>query len=686
MKNTNSAIISLNKSLFSLIIILSFCFLLQSCVKQDTNINIIPATSYLELSKHYVDSLDNDIIYVDDIDFTPTSKDEYITNMKMTVSKSITIKSFNKENNATFKNGMFLLKGNKSFGDDINVRFENINFDGNIDSSNLSYFELLEEGFYGHAVEFYGNVNCEFINCNFSNYYHDNGAIIEARYDDYTMVESLSSLFPDLSNCKLNLTFDNCNLSNNTSLYSGGALYIEGNNNIVLNIKNSTFSNNHSSALYSFGGGAIYAKGTKLSINNCKFINNVGNCVYDEATYFVDNYGFNYLQDNSLGGAFYVSNGQINMVNSVIDHNVCTRGGGVALTNSIGLFDGCIFSNNVATRCNLFVEDDSINLPCSVGMGGALYSEGFKTNNVTFINSSIVDNVADIAYAGIFNYYDGLGLSSTGNTYVSLILSTYMNNNVRRSYSYDQTSILWNNVPGDIFYDPSLIVKGSLIVDESFEENFPKLVLPSSESNYSSFIPLSKQMEYLTISYDDYIPVLSYNEVDSWIIPNGEINSDYYKTYKTDKFLVGSNFNKDLYCSTVMPENNILTILLISSISLFVCLILLLLLIRFIIKRKKLKNIDNQVSDSDNNVVKKYVYVNYTKEQIEQSIQNVKIKSPLTNREKEVLTELLLGNKQIDIAKKLYISVSTVKDFYKKIYIKFEVESKEELVKKILGI
>ncbi len=57
-----------------------------------------------------------------------------------------------------------------------------------------------------------------------------------------------------------------------------------------------------------------------------------------------------------------------------------------------------------------------------------------------------------------------------------------------------------------------------------------------------------------------------------------------------------------------------------------------------------------------------------------------------TARELEVLREILRGRKQSEVAHYLGIEVSTVKDFYKKIYTKLNVSNKDGLFLKIAEI
>ncbi len=55
----------------------------------------------------------------------------------------------------------------------------------------------------------------------------------------------------------------------------------------------------------------------------------------------------------------------------------------------------------------------------------------------------------------------------------------------------------------------------------------------------------------------------------------------------------------------------------------------------------------------------------------------------LTHRELEVLREIMRGRKQSEVAHYLGIEVSTVKDFYKKIYTKLDVSNKDGLFLKV---
>ena len=58
----------------------------------------------------------------------------------------------------------------------------------------------------------------------------------------------------------------------------------------------------------------------------------------------------------------------------------------------------------------------------------------------------------------------------------------------------------------------------------------------------------------------------------------------------------------------------------------------------------------------------------------------------LTKREKEILKHMLLGEKRKDIAVKLYISDSTVKNIITNILSKLEVDNREELCKTVKKI
>ena len=65
-------------------------------------------------------------------------------------------------------------------------------------------------------------------------------------------------------------------------------------------------------------------------------------------------------------------------------------------------------------------------------------------------------------------------------------------------------------------------------------------------------------------------------------------------------------------------------------------------------------------------------------------LSHVKTLDPLTEREKDVLAELLSGKSNKEIAEALFISESTVKTHVRSIFSKYDVSSRAELISTLL--
>ncbi len=77
------------------------------------------------------------------------------------------------------------------------------------------------------------------------------------------------------------------------------------------------------------------------------------------------------------------------------------------------------------------------------------------------------------------------------------------------------------------------------------------------------------------------------------------------------------------------------------------------------------------------------VMTRYSDAEIERFTEILSEIANLTVRELDVLREIMRGHKQSEVAHYLGIEVSTVKDFYKKIYTKLDVSNKDGLFLKI---
>ena len=159
------------------------------------------------------------------------------------------------------------------------------------------------------------------------------------------------------------ITLTNLTLTNATST-ARGAIYNQG----TLTATNCTFTNNTVTITYINigGGGAIYNKGTIISLSGCTFTNN--NASYDGSY-------------NIGGGAIY-NQGTINsLIDCNFTKNTATHcGGAICNWNNIISLSGCIFTNNTATND---------------GYGGAIYNyEGTITslNGCNFTNNTATTN------------------------------------------------------------------------------------------------------------------------------------------------------------------------------------------------------------------------------------------------------------------------------------------------------
>ena len=79
------------------------------------------------------------------------------------------------------------------------------------------------------------------------------------------------------------------------------------------------------------------------------------------------------------------------------------------------------------------------------------------------------------------------------------------------------------------------------------------------------------------------------------------------------------------------------------------------------------------------------VRMRYTDEEIDRILRDTEEVNLLTDRELDVLRELLKGRKQSEIAYYLGITVNTVKEYTRKVYGKLGVGSKNELFERIDG-
>ncbi|MCQ2771296.1 MAG: LuxR C-terminal-related transcriptional regulator, partial [Clostridia bacterium] len=625
------------------------------------------------------------------IDFTPTDD---IANciMRIEIDKSLTIKSGYNYRKAVLKNGSLILEGGKTSDNRSTFIIENIVFDGLINTNQLKYSDfdypwseeeqeyiLDEPEMAQYALSFKGNVDAKFVGCDFQNYMHEYGPILHIRYGDYTSIPSLMEMFGDYSGCSLNISFDKCNIANNAALYDGGALFIEANKNVALSMTNCVIKDNYSGECeFSIGGGAIYASGTSLSIENSRIENNSANHVFSDRD-LPD-------EDKIQGGGIYAEGSKLSIVNCYIVGNEASMGGGLSLVNVDGIIDGCVLANNRA-------EEHSTNWTGDVGpwnnmaQGGAIYHSGLTGSKVLVLNSSIYNNSAQNAYGGIYSHYSGVFVDIAAGE-LELEFCAYYNNTCDSTYDYhDEKMILWASHPGDIMEIPYIKATCSIIIDDTFSDVFPRYEKPALDNKYNYVASNGKlNSDNITINY---------NGVSGQIVACGEfdfsIPSDYSDSLIGNRYSgklnnphIGSNYDISLYKEI---ENDSLN----TSFALYyiiLAIIVVIILVAVLITRKKEQSNNDKTLESIVDKTNAPIIVNawFTKEDIDTIMTTLTRVQTLTGRETEVLVEMLEGKKQKEIAYDLGIEITTVKDFYRKIYDKLGFSNKEELFKRCSGI
>ena len=677
-------------SLILIAVILISVMLCSACDGENKEI----ITSFTDLKTAIRAAEDGDTLYVGDIDFTP-SGDIFNLIMRIEADKSLTIKSGKRNAKSVFTNGSFILSGSKTGDSRTHFYFENIIFDGGVDTSSLMFSDfdcqwseveqryLLDEPRIAqYTLSFKGNVDAEFVGCDFENYTHEYGPVMNVRYGDYTSAPSLLEMFGDYSVCTLNLSFSDCNFTGNAAAYDGGAIFIEGNRNVTFTARDCVFENNYSGdTQFSVGGGAIYAKGAKLMLERCRFENNTANHLFPDSE-LPDS-------DTTSGGGMFLYDTEFTMSDSVIVGNTASMGGGVGFRNAHGVADGCVFTGNRA-------EEYSTNWTGDTGpwnnmaQGGAIYHMGDTGSKVTIINSSIYGNSAQNAYGGIYSYYAGVTIDEITAGQLELQLCTYAGNTCDSVYDYGTSDILpWCTHPGDFLEIPYIKMTGCIVIDESFAKDFPHHVLPSADSVYNYIAsPEDAMEEGLNITCPEKPTHLSFD------IPKGldfaipaeisqKLSTDWYNG-KLKNVSVGDNYKTSLYPSSnhTVDASCLYWIIPMAVAVAAICVLGLILYKR---GRKLEDNHESEVpvsgitnsAENAPSIVKAW----FNKEEIEVIVKYFPKIQTLTAREKEVFIEILEGKKQKEIAYDLGIEITTVKDFYRKIYGKLDLYNKDDLLK-----
>ena len=651
-------------------------------------------TSFTDLKAAIRAAKDGDTLYVGDIDFTP-SGNIFNSLMRVEADKSLTVKSGKSDGKAVFTNGSFILSGAKTDDGRNTFHFENIIFDGGVDTSSLKFSDydyqwseeeqryLLDEPRVAqYAISFKGNVDAEFADCDFKNYTHEYGPVMHVRYGDYTAAPSLMEMFGDYSGCTLSLSFYDCIFSSNAAAYDGGAIYIEGNGNVTFTASDCVFENNYSGDTpFSVGGGAIYAKDAKLSMERCRFEHNTANHLFPDSE----------LPDSDItqGGAMFLYNTEFALSESVIAGNTASMGGGIGFRSADGVADGCVFTGNRAVEHSTNWTGDTGPWN-NMAQGGAICHMGATGSKVTVINSSIYGNSAQNAYGGIYSYYAGVTIDEISAGRLELQLCTYTGNTCDSVYDYSAADILpWCTHPGDILEIPYIKTAGCILIDDSFTKDFPRRELPSADNGYNYIAsPGDAEADGLNITCPDSPAHLSFDipkDMD-FAVPTEAVQSIIGDRYdgKLKTARAGDNYSASLYPAADQSEDNgiLYWIIAVAVVAAAIAVLALTLYKR----KKKLEEVHetevpvSEIADPAE-TAQPIVKAWFTKEEIDVIMKSLPKAQTLTGRETEVLVEMLEGKRQKEISYDLGIEITTVKDYYRKIYGKLDLSNKDELLK-----
>lgn len=633
---------------------------------------------------------DGDTLLVGDIDFRGEEQ-LHKSIFRIDVSKDITIKGAYKNKKSIFTSGSFNLAGTKVMDDCLNVQFENICFDGDIDGASLSdaswgYEDIddLEPRLRQYAMFYKGNVEASYSNCDFKNYMNENGGAFFALYGDYPGNEFILLNYGDNAQCKLSVSIDNCNFENNYSFYGGGAIYIEGcKENVDININNTKFLNNKTSCMdYAQGGGACFFSDLNSTIKNCEFSGNNGSYSYgltrkdvadisDVPPEFVEDY-LSSINDQTSGGAICTKQGNCSVINTKITGNNASLGGGIAAYNTKMLVDGCVFSNNTA-MCDLLNNPNDSTGPWSMmGLGGAIYINSSDGTINEFWNSSFYENVARNGYGSIYSWYNG---ANDGGVLiypdVKVNFCSFKDN--KETISYKKVLTEWSARSGNGYEIPHIKYNACIVSDELSCNYFDKYEKPVLENNYCYFTDeahLSSDKVQLTVDKESkHLKATSTGNV-SLELPKefvNEITKGHTSSKEPAKYRLGTNYSAKLYEESKMNKSNLPLIIGLSSATLI--LIVVTAIVVVVLKKKNKK----ETTQSENNSV------GLTDDEL---IAKIEEEYKITSREKDVLRLILQGKRRSEMAKELFLSESAVKKYISSLYAKIGVHSKLELVVK----
>lgn len=425
--------------------------------------------------------------------------------------------------------------------------------------------------------------------------------------------------FSNADDYKLNLRIEDCSFVNCSSKIGGGALSIDGVDNTSIDIKNSTFEGCHSPL-----GGAISLRNVKASLSQCVFKEN----------------------GETKGGAIFMAG-----CDSFVDNN--------AFIDNISSSNGSsVYVENSKFHNNLFINNSFINKESDYKE--FLFSEGegslSDVKAKLYLNTFVSEKDMEISYEEYLSHYE-----EYGNLYISKKYSKEITRNGDSAYTSNKEVIKQINEKHCLANDASLKldydvlssklgtfyknIYGDFFVGDNLSDSF-EIVYGGKKHTYKT--GETPELNDLRFGFD---------------LVNNKIGD---KTFTFENALLSSN--SPVYVEPIYELNLVGGLTFIGSPMVIVLLVAMIALI--IILRKKHQNKTNEEEPASFDINK---WAN--------QFANDEVFSSLTSKEKEVLVLVLKDTPRKEIAAKLFISESTVKNHITKIFSKLNIKNRSELLK-----
>ncbi len=590
-------------------------------------------TSVDELASALLNAKPGNTILVGDITFKPMPMGMII------VPQNVTIKS-GKDTNAVFTNATFALNGTTTDSAPLTVRFENIDFRGDmsgtsIDPDNPPLISSEMPGIMKTmcAAIFKMNVDVTYTGCSFEGYHYGYGGVLNAVYS------------ADDNKNALNITLNDCSFRNNASKF-GGSIYLCGyHHNVKLNANHCVFEDNAAAT-----GGAVWAEECNVHLLDCSLTGNM----YLEAEGV----------DSPNGGALALYNCGAELDGCLIANNY-SGGDGAGIFCAIAPFKTLIMENCTVIG-NVSASDEGVSI-------------GFATTDFDTAAK------AHIYYSSIFgkqNFADSMELFGCllaceniservpckENGYCLELMPESAQEKGLIPEKPEHVSLPKNEYP--ISKELNDTIAGGKFADSLGElqvgDNYEKEVTIEIEG-------IPKLTETLNVRYGDRIvlgPVerKGYSH-DGWEYPKGT-------PVKNTMVFIGGNLPKGKITAGwrfVLSEN--LYVIWVPVLAIVVAC-----LFASVLIRKKRKTAPDVVT-----VAKTVTEETVTLPEgwIERVCEKPNIAGLISKREMEVLQKLLEGKSRKQIAEELFVTEATIKKHSASIYSKLDVHNRTELIYKL---